>query len=166
MTSPSTVSGAPLYMGVRWPIVLIAGLLAGALDLTFAFIFYSYQGATPDSILRGIASGLVGREAAHANGNGPVVLGAFLHFFISVCAALVFYLASRRLPLLVRRPLLSGAIFGVLVYLFMHLVVIPLSRIPFRVPSVHNVVGELGSHIFLFGMIIATGVARARRVLS
>ena len=163
MPTASTVSSPPAKPATRWPIVLIAGLLAGALDLTFAFIFYSYQGATPDGILRGIASGLIGREAAHATGSGPVVLGALLHFFIAVCAAFVFYLASRRLPLLVQRPLLSGAIFGVLVYLFMHLVVIPLSQIPFRVPSVHNIVGELGSHIFLFGMVIATGAARARR---
>jgi hypothetical protein len=163
MPSPSLVSSPSANTGSRWPIVLAAGLLAGALDLTFAFIFYSYQGATPDGILRGIASGLIGRAAAHAAGNGPVILGAFLHFFIAVCAAFVFYLASRKLPLLLRRPLLSGAIFGVLVYLFMHLVVIPLSQIPFRVPSLRNIIGELASHIFLFGMVIAVGSARARR---
>ncbi len=65
--------------------------------------------------------------------------------------------------MLVRRPLISGAAFGVAVYLFMHLVVIPLSRIPFRVPSLRNVVGELCSHIFLFGIVIALGAARASR---
>jgi hypothetical protein len=29
------------------------------------------------------------------------------------------------------------------------------------VPTLHNVIGELFSHIFLFGMVIALGVARA-----
>ena len=146
-----------------WLIVLLAGLLAGTLDLAFAFIFYSYQGATPAGILRGIASGLIGRDAAHVPGNGPVVLGACLHFFISVCAAFIYYLASRAWPILVRRALLGGALFGVAVYLFMHLAVIPLSQIPLRLPSLRNIVGELGSHVFLFGMVIAAGAARARR---
>jgi hypothetical protein len=147
----------------RWGIVIAAGLLAGALDLTFAFVFYSFQGATPAGILRGIAAGMLGRDAAHAAGSGPIVLGLFLHFFIAVCASIVFFLASRRFPVLVRRPLPSGAAFGVAVYLFMHLAVIPLSRIPFRVPSLHNVLGELCSHIFLFGIVIALGAARASR---
>jgi hypothetical protein len=44
----------------------------------------------------------------------------------------------------------------------MHFIVIPLSRLPFRVPSLHNMVGELFSHIFLFGIVIAFGAARAR----
>ena len=130
---------------------------AGAFDLTFAFIFYSFQGATPPGILRSIASGLLGHDAAFAAGSTPVAIGAFMHFFIAVSASFVFYAASRRLPVLVRRPLISGAAFGVAVYLFMHLVVIPLSRIPFRVPSLHNVIGELCSHIFLFGIVIALG---------
>jgi uncharacterized membrane protein YagU involved in acid resistance len=163
---PTTAPGIPEAArgaGSRWRIVAIAGLLAGAFDLTFAFIFYSFQGATPPGILRGIASGLLGHDAAFAAGSTPVALGAFMHFFIAVSAAFVFYAASRRFPLLVRRPLISGAAYGVAVYLFMHLVVIPLSRIPFRVPSLHNVVGELCSHIFLFGIVIALGAARASR---
>ena len=162
---PSTQTALPgaIRRSPRWRTVADAGLLAGALDLTFAFVFYGFQGATPPGILRGIASGLIGPDAAHAVGSAPVALGAALHFFIAVCAAFVFYLASRRFPLLVRRPLLSGAAFGVSVYLVMHFVVLPLSQIPFRLPSLHNVVGELCSHIFLFGWVIALGAARASR---
>ena len=32
---------------------------------------------------------------------------------------------------------------------------IPLSRLPFRLPALHNVIGELFSHVFLFGIVIA-----------
>ena len=162
---PTTATGIPQATPreSRWRVVAVAGLLAGALDLTFAFIFYSFQGATPPGILRGIASGLIGHEAAFAAGSTPVALGAALHFFIAVSAAFVFYAASRRFPLLVRRPLISGAAFGVAVYLFMHFIVIPLSWVPFHLPSFRNVVGELCSHIFLFGMVIALGAARASR---
>jgi uncharacterized membrane protein YagU involved in acid resistance len=145
-----------------WPPVLAAGLLAGAFDITFAFIFYGQQGATPARILRTIASGVLGHQALSA-GSWVPVLGAALHFFIAVCAAFVYWLMSARLPVLIRRPLLCGGAFGVAVYLFMHCVVLPLSRIGFHMPSVHNIVGELFSHIFLFGMVIALGTARAAR---
>jgi uncharacterized membrane protein YagU involved in acid resistance len=143
-----------------WLTVALAGLLAGALDLTFALIFYGQQGATPQGILRGIASGLMGSDAAHVAAAWPVALGAALHFFTAVCAAFVFYLASRRLAWLVRRPVLSGAAFGVAVYVVMHFIVIPLSQIPFRVQAPRNMIAELCSHIFLFGIVIALGVAR------
>lgn len=147
--------------GMRlWARVALSGLLGGALDLLFAFIFYGYQGAAPPLILRSIASGLLGPEAFGAGAWVPP-LGAALHFFIAVCAAFAFYLASRYLTVLVRHPLPCGAVFGVAMYVFMHSVVLPLSRVHHRVMPLANVIGELFSHIFLFGIVIALGVARA-----
>jgi hypothetical protein len=143
--------------------VVGAALLAAALDLTFAFVFYSFQGATPARILRGIAAGLIGRDQALAGGSWVVLLGGTLHFLIAGCAAALYYLAARRWPVMTRRWALSGAAFGVAMYLAMHFLVIPLSRLTFHLPSLPNVIGELFSHIFLFGMVIAYGVARASR---
>jgi hypothetical protein len=144
-----------------WLTVALAGCLAAALDLTFAFIFYGYQGVAPGRLLRGIAAGVLGRSALSA-GPGSAVLGAALHFAIAGCAAFIFYAASRRLSVLRRHWVLCGAGFGVAMYLAMHFVVIPLSRLPFRVPALHNVIGELFSHVFLFGIVIAWGAAHAR----
>jgi uncharacterized membrane protein YagU involved in acid resistance len=141
-------------------IVALAGLLAGAFDITFAFIFYGRQGVPPAAILRGIASGVLG-PSAFALGPWTVALGAALHFFIAVCAAFVFYLISRRLSVLTRRPLLCGAVFGVAMYVVMHFIVLPLSRVHFRMPTLHSAIGELFSHVLLFGMVIALGAARA-----
>lgn len=146
-----------------WLTVALAGLMAGALDLTFAFVFYGIRvGVDPASILRGIASGVLGPDAMRL-GSWVVALGALLHFGIALCAAFVFYAASFGIAVLTRRPLLSGAAFGVAMYLAMHFIVIPLSRIPFHLPKLPSVIGELCSHVFLFGMVIALGVARARR---
>jgi uncharacterized membrane protein YagU involved in acid resistance len=139
-----------------------AGLLAGALDLTFAFVWYGLQGAAPARILRGIASGVLG-PGAFTLGPWTVALGAALHFGIALAAAFIFYGASRRLALLNRRPLLAGAGYGVAVYLVMHFVVLPLSRVHFRIPGLRDVIGELFSHVFFFGMVIALGAARASR---
>ena len=151
---------------IRPAVLAFAALLAAALDLTFAFVFYSFQGATPVRILRGIAAGLIGRQEALSAGAWVPVLGAALHFLIAGCAAFVFYLASRRWPVLARRWALGGTIFGVAMYLVMHFAVIPLSRVTFHLPSLPNVVGELFSHIFMFGMVIAYGVARATRPVA
>ena len=145
---------------VPWSGVVLSGLAGGALDLTFAFIYYGQKGATPAAILRTIASGLLGPEAYHAGAWVPP-LGAALHFLIAVGAAFVFYLASRWFSVLVRRPVPCGAVFGVGMYVFMHSVVLPLSRAHHGSPPLADVIGELFSHIFLFGIVIALGVSRA-----
>jgi uncharacterized membrane protein YagU involved in acid resistance len=120
----------------------------------------SRSGTGPALILRTIASGVLGPEAFRL-GAWTTALGAALHFFIAQCAAWVFYLVNRWLGVLTRRPLSCGAAFGVAMYLVMHLVVLPLSRVRPRVPPIQDVIGELFSHVFLFGIVIALAVARA-----
>jgi hypothetical protein len=46
-------------------------------------------------------------------------------------------------------------------YVLMQQVVLPLSRVHHRVMPLSDVIGELISHIFLFGIVIALGLARA-----
>lgn len=41
-----------------------------------------------------------------------------------------FYAASRKFPILTRRPVISGLLYGITVYLIMNLVVLPLTRVP------------------------------------
>jgi hypothetical protein len=144
-------------------LVLAGGLVAGALDLTFAFLFYWPQGATPLRILQFIASGVLGRGSLQM-GLASAALGAFFHFFTSVCAAAIYYLVSLRFSFLTRRVLISGAIFGVLMFLAMRFIVVPLSAIKPGPMKVGNVIAELCSHVFLFGMVIAYAVSRATAV--
>jgi len=158
----STAHGAPRAAG-GLGLVLAGGLIAGALDLTFAFLFYWPQGATPLRILQFIASGALGRGSFQM-GLASAALGAFFHFFTSVCAAAIYYLFSLRFSFLTRRVLISGAIFGVLMFLAMRFIVVPLSAIKPGPMKVGNVIGELCSHVFLFGMVIAYAVSRATAV--
>jgi hypothetical protein len=147
--------------GLGW--VLAGGLMAGALDLTFAFVFYGLQGTTPLRILQFIASGVLGRGSFQM-GLASAALGACFHFYTCVCAAAIYYLASRRFSFLTHRAAISGAIFGVLMFLAMRLIVIPLSAIGPSSMRVGSIIGELCSHVFLFGMVIAYAVSRARRL--
>jgi len=142
--------------------VLVGGVLAGALDITFAFAYYGYLGVSPARILRSVASGLVG-ESARTGGALLAALGLSLHLFISVAAAAVFYLASRKVSWLVRHAYVSGVAFGICVYFFMGYVVVPLSAFPYRQASAGAAavsVPVLLAHMFLFGLPIALSVRR------
>jgi hypothetical protein len=98
------------------------------LDGIDAIVVFGLRGSTPVRIFQGIASGLLGRESFRG-GLSTAALGLFIHFFIAFAVVSTYYIASRKLPVLTRRPLICGIAYGVLVYFFMNLVVIPLSAI-------------------------------------
>jgi hypothetical protein len=72
----------------------------------------------------------------------------------------VYYLASRKLAVLVRRPFVAGPLFGVAVYLFMNLVVLPLSAVPPSPFPPANWMLILPAHLLCVGPPIALGIAR------
>ena len=119
----------PPKRGNAVSLILWVGLLAGALDITDNLIFNALRGITPKMVFQFIASGLVGMKAFRA-GFASVALGVVLHYGIALTWTAVFYVASRKLAILVRRPVISGLLYGGAVYLFMNFVVLPLSGIP------------------------------------
>lgn len=109
---------------------LLGGLSAGVLDFIGACVSNASRGVTPLRVAQSVASGLLGR-AAFQGGYRTAALGVALHFVIALGAAAVFCLAGARLRWLIERPWLSGALYGVAVFWFMQLVVLPLSAIAF-----------------------------------
>ena len=133
------------------------GLIVGILDLAYAIVVYSPR--HPILIPQTIASGLLGWKAYHG-GIASAVLGVMLHFVIAFSAATVYYLASRKLTFLTRRAVLFGMLYGAVVYLFMHLVVLPLSAVTrFHVSLIYPV-AEFVEHWFFVGLPIALSVRR------
>jgi uncharacterized membrane protein YagU involved in acid resistance len=66
--------------------------------------------------------------------------GGVLHFFIAFVIVVVYFLASRRAPVLTRHAVALGMAYGIVVYFVMSHIVIPLSaaishRFPFRCSS-------------------------------
>src|SRR5450432_2197772 len=91
--------------------ILIGGAIAGTLDITYAIGFSALRGVPPIRILQSVASGLLGAPAF--NGGLPTAaLGLALHFFIALSAAAIFYLASRKIPALIRHPVIGGLFYG------------------------------------------------------
>jgi uncharacterized membrane protein YagU involved in acid resistance len=103
---------------------LTAGLIAGTLDITAACIHaYIRNGTTPEQILRGIAGGAFGKEAA-ANGNMMIVWGLLFHFLIAISFTFFFFLLAKMIPSLVKYPVFTAIIYGAFIWVFMRYVVI------------------------------------------
>lgn len=109
------------------PIIFLGGLIAGTLDFTAACVnSWLHGGAGPFVIAQYIASGVLG-PSAFAGGAKTAALGVALHYLIATGATTVFYFASRQLQFMVTRPIITGVLYGVVVYLFMNFIVVPLS---------------------------------------
>jgi len=85
-------------------------------------------------------------------------IGFVCHFTIAFTAATVYYIASRRLQLLIEHTVLCGLLYGEAVFLFMYFVVLPLSALgPARFNIATYITGPIG-HPFLVGLPIALSV--------
>ena len=139
------------------------GLIAGTLDILAAFLTAWWRaGVGPVRVLHFVASGLIGADA-FAGGAKTAVLGLALHFLIATVATAVFYLASRSLLFLIERPIIMGLLYGVLVYLVMNFVVLPLSFIAQRPATVSGRIIGVLTIMFCVGLPIALIVRRFSR---
>jgi hypothetical protein len=143
--------------------ILWGGLSAGVLDFIGACVTNAARGVTPLRIAQSIASGWLG-AAAFRGGYKTAALGVTSHFLIALTAAAVFVFISRQLPILLEHVYVSGALYGVAVFWFIQLVVLPLSAISFK-PSLALSVVVTGMlvHILCVGLPI---VLRAKRFVS
>jgi hypothetical protein len=141
----------------------IGGGIGGLLDIIYAIVLWGFiLGGSPVGILQSIASGLLGK-AAYEGGGATAALGLALHFTIAFLMALVYVLSSRRLAVLLSRPILMGAVYGVALFVVMNFVVVPLSAIGFRPMTLPGAIRALLPHVFFVGPVIALVAARRAR---
>ncbi|MGE0815787.1 MAG: hypothetical protein AB7O28_13085 [Vicinamibacterales bacterium] len=140
----------------------IAGgaLLVGVLDFCAALAIGASTGASPRRVAQSIASGLLGR-AAYEGGWPTAALGLALHFTIATGVATVFVLASRWWPGLRRRPWLWGPAYGILVFLVMYRVVLPLAGLDAWPRQWPGFVRAVAAHVFAVGLPVAWWTRRA-----
>jgi len=141
--------------------VVYGGLVVGTLDALDAVVFFGLRGATPIRIFQSIAGGFLGR-ATYQGGLRSALLGLAVHFFVAFSIASTYYLLSRLLPILVRRPWICGPVYGVLVYFFMNRVVIPLSAIGTATFALAPFINGIVIHILGVGIPTAVFVAQSR----
>lgn len=155
LTVNSTVEeGTGHYSSRPARAILVAGLSCGILDVTAAFVFYG----RPLRLLQGIAYGLLGPQAFYG-GWLTGSLGAACHFCVAFSASAVFYLASRKVQFLIRRPIPAGIAYGIVVYIMMQVVVIPLSRIGWLPFSLSGTAIGVVIHVVCVGLPISLSVS-------
>lgn len=165
MSTPSTSAVAAASAGLPsrpFLAILWGGLLAGIFDITQAFIGFGFLGAKPFRILQHIAGGVFGARSMQM-GWTSAALGLVFHFTIAFTAALVYFLASRLLRVMVEHAVICGLIYGELVFLFMYFVVLPLTPLgPAHFNTVTYITGPIG-HTVLVGLPIALCTRRFAR---
>jgi uncharacterized membrane protein YagU involved in acid resistance len=151
-------------MKSRGRLLLATALVVGVLDIAYAIAFSYWRSGTPPArLLQSVASGALGRDA-YAGGLATAALGLGLHFLIAFLVTAIFFAVASRVRSLTIQPVAIGALYGIVVYLVMNFVVIPLSKIgPRPLPSTIVIVTGVLVHIFLIGIPIASGARRAFR---
>ena len=143
--------------------VLAGGLVAGTLDIAYACVFWVVKASVPaQRIFQSVAAGLLG-ESARQGGWATAVLGLALHYFIATSMSVTYYLVSRRWRALVQRPVLYGALYGLLLYVVMNYIVVPLSAAGTGSRDPLWVGLSIVVHALLIGVPIALFSRRAER---
>lgn len=137
------------------------GLVAGILDIAAVLAYWLPHGATTAGIFQAIASSLMG-PAAYEAGSASVALGAFLHFAVSFVFAAAWVGASVRLAILRVRPVICGMAYGLLAWIIMTHIVVPLSRADFGESTPVRMAISIAIHVFLFGLPIALAASLIR----
>ncbi|MBO9698482.1 MAG: hypothetical protein J7499_20005, partial [Sphingopyxis sp.] len=127
--------------------ILWATLVAGTLDILCAFVLAG--SVTP--VLRTVASGPLGDTIADSAA-GPV-LGLLVHFAIMAVMAAAYILAATRIPLLTKPWWLMGLLYGVVLWIVMYWIVMPLRWDSYTTPSEPMAIArQLFAHCILVGL--------------
>lgn len=140
--------------------IIFAGFVAGTIDIGAAALI---NWLNPVIILHAIASGFLGK-ASYFDGMRSALLGLLLQWGMSLLIATIYVMAARRLRWLTASWPRGGLIYGVIIFIVMNYLVVPLSaawpRHPFtldglmhRFPPdkfIYNLLAML-----LFGLIVA-----------
>src|SRR6266478_8340303 len=135
--------------------IAVGGLIAGALDITQAIILFGKK------VPLLIAAGLLGKGTLHDGGAGTYALGLFLHFFIAMSVATIYYVASRRLRFLAEHWIVCGLFYGAAVDQVMTLIVLPLSALHAAGSyKLHDLILGIIVHSIVIGLPISFSVRR------
>lgn len=108
--------------------IFLSGLIAGTLDILAAVIIYAVvlEKTTAIKILQSIASGVFKKEA-YTGGPQMAWYGLGFHYLIALIFAWFYFIIYPYLPFLKKNVILSGILYGILVWIIMNLIVLPIA---------------------------------------
>ena len=151
-----------------WKPIVLAALIAGALDLLYASIHIgSYYQMKPMQIFQSIARGVLG-PAAMKGGWGTAGLGVALEFTLTLIMAAIYIISAARMTDLRKYWWLLGPCYGIVVMVVMYTVVLPLSAVhgsgalpdgprgpDGKITDHQMLYGTMLVHIFVVGLVIS-----------
>jgi hypothetical protein len=158
---------------LSWRAVARATLIVGSLDLCLALgvQFMATGGMNLVRILHTIAAGLIG-AGAREGGAATAVLGVALHYLIAGTWTTIFAVALSRLRVVRAltvtqlRQVLTGFAWGLVIWMGMNFVVLPLSQLHAMPRFTSTTPVMIAGHAVLIGipivLILANGTRRPR----
>jgi len=139
--------------------IALATAVSGALDILLAMILTVTigKGDIP-KMLRGVASGPFPRAGEW--GDAGALLGLAVHFTLMAIMATVFVVAARRYPNILGSPIKWGIVYGLITYVAMNWIVVPLRFGTPLPPKTISIFTQLFAHIVLVGIPFALITAR------
>jgi len=126
---------------------LAATLLCGTLDILLAVLLTLQRGKDPAGMLRFVASGPF--PAATEWGAGGAILGLAVHFTLMAVMIGAFLMLVSRHPAVLDRPILAIIAFGLITYVSMNLIVVPLRWPAAFPPKPIGIATQLFAHLVL-----------------
>jgi hypothetical protein len=140
-----------------WKPIAIGTLVCGTLDILLAVILTLLRGREPRAMLRFVASGPF--PGAPEWGTEGALLGLGTHFALMAIMVTALVVVVRARPRLLDKPYLTALGYGLITYVIMNWVVVPLRFHPPLPPPMLSIVTQLFAHIVLVG-IPATFISR------
>lgn len=133
--------------------ILWVGFLVGLFDITSAFIQVKimFPERNPLGVLRYIASAVFGKERANAE-SSMYFIGAIFHFMIAYCFTIAFFLIYPHIRFLSKSRLLTGILYGLVIWAVMNLLVVPQTKIGHRPFVLKNAAIAAGILIVAIGI--------------
>jgi hypothetical protein len=133
--------------------IAIATAISGSLDILFAMILTVAFGRQIPGMLRYVGSGPF--PQAMDMGTTGAVIGLVVHFALMAIMAAVLMAYLRHNPAQLDNAAMVGVIYGLLTYVVMNLVVVPLRFHTPLPPKTLSIATQLFAHICLVGIPMA-----------
>lgn len=140
-----------------WKAVLLTTLVAGTLDIIAAHVDQTIRtGKFPEKMFYVIAGGAIGLKNAFSGGRAVILLGIFIHYFISFSFTLFYFIIYPVLRKVSPNKYLNALLYAIFVWATMTFIVLPDTALPSK-PFVFNIDTVVGILILtvVFGLPIS-----------
>lgn len=109
--------------------IFLSALFVGTLDILMAIVLTLIRKNSPITMLQYIASGIYG-NTAFTGGSSFAFLGLIIHYLIAFIWTILFFNLYPKIRSKVKSNILIGFFYGIIVWVTMNLIVLPLSNVP------------------------------------